>query len=192
MEGVLDTGRDHPELIDACMRRARAGRPAGVLDQRPEVQARSGARRNATMCRTFPPRRFRATSSAIRASIAATTFAIEGRHEGCPIFRALTFDCYGTLIDWESGLLDGASGPHHLRAAPSHARRGAARDYAAHEQEQQHFSPTMKYSQLLAVVYKRLSENWGAPAPWEECTTFAAIAAKRGSRSPIPSPRSNT
>jgi 2-haloalkanoic acid dehalogenase type II len=32
----------------------------------------------------------------------------------------------------------------------------------------------MPYSQLLAVVYKRLAENWGAPAPWEECTTFAA------------------
>ena len=22
-------------------------------------------------------------------------------------FEALTFDCYGTLIDWESGILDG-------------------------------------------------------------------------------------
>ena len=31
----------------------------------------------------------------------------------------------------------------------------------------------MKYSQLLAVVYKRMGENWGAPAPWEECTNFA-------------------
>jgi 2-haloalkanoic acid dehalogenase type II len=32
----------------------------------------------------------------------------------------------------------------------------------------------MKYSDLLATVYKRLSENWSAPAPWPECTVFAA------------------
>jgi 2-haloalkanoic acid dehalogenase type II len=88
-------------------------------------------------------------------------------------FQALTFDCYGTLVDWESGLLAALQGL--ITCSPRRrAREEVLRDYAAHEQEQQHFSPTLKYSELLAVVYKRLSENWGAPAPWEECTTFAA------------------
>jgi 2-haloacid dehalogenase/putative hydrolase of the HAD superfamily len=88
-------------------------------------------------------------------------------------FQALTFDCYGTLIDWESGLLAALQG----LVTCSPRRRGREEvlsDYALHEQEQEHFSPTMKYSQLLAVVYKRLGENWGTPAPWQECTTFAA------------------
>jgi 2-haloalkanoic acid dehalogenase type II len=47
-------------------------------------------------------------------------------------------------------------------------------DYGQHEAAQEHATPTMRYSQLLATVYKRLAENWGAPAPWVECTTFAS------------------
>jgi 2-haloacid dehalogenase len=27
-------------------------------------------------------------------------------------FDALTFDCYGTLIDWESGMVEALKGPH--------------------------------------------------------------------------------
>ncbi len=88
-------------------------------------------------------------------------------------FQALTFDCYGTLIDWESGLLTALQGL--ISCAPRRrTREEVLSDYAAHEQEQQRFTPTLRYSQLLAVVYKRLSENWGAPAPWQECTNFAA------------------
>ncbi len=88
-------------------------------------------------------------------------------------FQALTFDCYGTLIDWESGLLKALQGL--VTCAPRRrTREEVLSDYALHEAEQQHITPTMKYSQLLATVYKRLAENWGAPAPWVECTTFAA------------------
>ena len=88
-------------------------------------------------------------------------------------FKALTFDCYGTLIDWETGLLAGLRG---LITCAPHRRspEDVLRDYAIHEAQQEHFTPTMKYSRLLAVVYKRLAENWDAPAPWAECTTFAA------------------
>jgi 2-haloacid dehalogenase len=87
-------------------------------------------------------------------------------------FRALTFDCYGTLIDWESGLLAGLQGL--ISCVPQRRSRDEVlRDYALHEAEQELISPTMPYSKLLAVVYKRLSENWDAPAPWAECTTFA-------------------
>jgi 2-haloacid dehalogenase len=88
-------------------------------------------------------------------------------------FQALTFDCYGTLIDWETGLLAALQGL--VACAPRRrSREEVLRDYATHEAEQEHFSPTMKYSQLLAVVYKRLGENWGAPAPWAECVNFAS------------------
>jgi 2-haloalkanoic acid dehalogenase type II len=30
----------------------------------------------------------------------------------------------------------------------------------------------MKYSELLAVVYKRLAEEWGAGASWDECQAY--------------------
>src|SRR5262249_42451680 len=52
-------------------------------------------------------------------------------------------------------------------------REEVLRDYGSQEQEQEQFCPTMKYSQLLAVVYKRLAENWGPPAPWAECANFS-------------------
>ena len=88
-------------------------------------------------------------------------------------FRALTFDCYGTLIDWETGLFAALQGL--ITCAPRRRSRDEVlRDFALHEAEQEHFTPTMKYSQLLAVVYKRIAENWEAPAPWAECATFAA------------------
>jgi 2-haloalkanoic acid dehalogenase type II len=88
-------------------------------------------------------------------------------------FQALTFDCYGTLIDWETGLLTALQGL--VTCAPrKRSREEVLHDYAVHEADQEHFTPTMKYSRLLAVVYKRLSENWGAPAPWAECTNFAS------------------
>jgi len=88
-------------------------------------------------------------------------------------FQALTFDCYGTLIDWETGLLAALRGL--VSCAPKRrSQEEVLGDFAVHEYEQEHFTPTMKYSQLLAVVYKRLAENWDAPAPWSECTTFAA------------------
>jgi 2-haloalkanoic acid dehalogenase type II len=88
-------------------------------------------------------------------------------------FQALTFDCYGTLIDWESGLLAALQGL--VTCAPRRrAREEVLADYGVHEAAQERATPTMRYSKLLAVVYKRLAEDWGAPAPWAECTTFAA------------------
>ena len=88
-------------------------------------------------------------------------------------FKALTFDCYGTLIDWETGLLKAFDGL--LACAPRRrSREEVLRDYALHEAEQEHATPAMPYSQLLAVVYKRIAENWEAPAPWPECAVFAA------------------
>jgi 2-haloacid dehalogenase len=31
---------------------------------------------------------------------------------------------------------------------------------------------SLAYASLLAVVYKRLSEEWGVPASWEECLAY--------------------
>jgi len=86
-------------------------------------------------------------------------------------FKALTFDCYGTLIDWESGMVEA------LKPLTSRMKRALARDYileahARHESSQQVCTPAMKYSELLAVVYKRLAEEWSLPASWEECQAY--------------------
>ena len=86
-------------------------------------------------------------------------------------FQALTFDCYGTLIDWETGLLAALS-PLAARARQPLSRDKMLEDYASCEHMQEHYTPTKKYSEILAVVYKRLAEQWNTPAEWNECLAF--------------------
>ncbi|GGF50311.1 haloacid dehalogenase [Azorhizobium oxalatiphilum] len=86
-------------------------------------------------------------------------------------FKALTFDCYGTLIDWESGMFEGLK-PLTSRVSPAPTRNQVLEAHARHESAQQLQTPYMRYSDLLAIVYKRLGEEWGVPASWEECMTY--------------------
>ena len=86
-------------------------------------------------------------------------------------FSTLTFDCYGTLIDWESGMVE-ALKPLTSRVAHPLTRNEILQAHARHESEQQSRTPTKLYRDLLAVVYKRLSEEWGAPAQWDDCVRY--------------------
>jgi 2-haloacid dehalogenase len=86
-------------------------------------------------------------------------------------FKALTFDCYGTLIDWESGMI-AALRPLTDRLPEELPRDAILEAHARHESEQQKFTPHMRYSDLLAVVYKRLAEQWGVPAEHDACVTY--------------------
>lgn len=86
-------------------------------------------------------------------------------------FSTLTFDCYGTLIDWESGMLAGLE-PLASRAASHPSRNDILQAHARHESEQQRQTPTRLYRDLLPIVYKRLAEEWGVTAPWEECVRY--------------------
>lgn len=86
-------------------------------------------------------------------------------------FKVLTFDCYGTLIDWESGMIEA------LQPLTSRVKRPISRDdileaHARHESSQQVATPAMTYSTLLGVVYKRMAEDWGVPAAWDECQAY--------------------
>src|SRR5687768_12933050 len=91
-------------------------------------------------------------------------------------YRVLTFDCYGTLIDWESGLIE-ALKPLSERLSPSRTRDQILEAHSRHESAQEISTPTMQYRELLAVVYKRLAEEWGVPAAWDECVTYGDSVA---------------
>jgi 2-haloalkanoic acid dehalogenase type II len=86
-------------------------------------------------------------------------------------FSVLTFDCYGTLIDWESGMI-AALAPLTSRVSPPPARDAVLEAHARHESAQQRRTPSMRYRDLLAVVHKRLAEEWGVAAPWEESVAY--------------------
>jgi 2-haloacid dehalogenase len=86
-------------------------------------------------------------------------------------FKVLSFDCYGTLIDWESGMAEA------LKALVAKAGRTLARDqilaaHARHESAQQRYTPSLAYRDLLPIVYRRLAEEWGVPADWEDCLAY--------------------
>jgi 2-haloalkanoic acid dehalogenase type II len=86
-------------------------------------------------------------------------------------FKALTFDCYGTLIDWETGIT-AALKPLTDKVGPALSRDAILEAHARHESRQQNYTPAKKYSALLAVVYKRLAEEWGVTVSLEECESY--------------------
>ncbi|MEZ5855802.1 MAG: haloacid dehalogenase type II [Hyphomicrobiaceae bacterium] len=86
-------------------------------------------------------------------------------------FNVLTFDCYGTLIDWESGMV-AALKPLSDRAQRPLSRNDILEAHARHESAQQRVTPTKIYRDLLAVVYKRLGDEWGVAVSWDEAQAY--------------------
>ena len=85
--------------------------------------------------------------------------------------KALAFDCYGTLIDWESGMI-AALKPLTDRLNPPLGRDAILEAHARQESKQQRYTPAARYSDLLAVVSKRLAEEWGITADPEEYAAY--------------------
>ncbi|WP_110691287.1 haloacid dehalogenase type II [Salinicola halophyticus] len=86
-------------------------------------------------------------------------------------FTTLTFDVYGTLIDWESGMVAGLQ-PLLERTGRNLSRDQILEAHARHESTQQRYTPHLQYRLLLAVVYKRLAEEWGVAVSHDECLAY--------------------
>ncbi len=91
-------------------------------------------------------------------------------------FKVLTFDCYGTLIDWESGMVAALSALTE-RLQPALTRNEILEAHGRIEAMQQLATPAKPYAELLAVVYKRLAEHWGLAVSWQECLTYGRSIA---------------
>lgn len=80
-------------------------------------------------------------------------------------FRAVSFDCYGTIVDWETGLWT-ALGPLVASAAHPPGREAALVAFARAEPEVQAEFPEAPYPEVLARVHRRLAQAWeGADDP---------------------------
>ena len=74
-------------------------------------------------------------------------------------YKVLTFDCYGTLIDWESGIWD-ALQPLLMRNSCEMITRSMALSSFAHfETLQESETPEMLYPELLAQVHVAMAEH---------------------------------
>jgi putative hydrolase of the HAD superfamily len=77
-------------------------------------------------------------------------------------FKALSFDCYGTLIDWEAGIsavLGSWAAEGHLNLNDEELLLVYADEEAAVERE----APTMLYPRVLAEAFRRTAARLGKP-----------------------------
>ena len=86
-------------------------------------------------------------------------------------FNALSFDCYGTLIDWESGIL-AALRPLRDSAGVGDEELLEAYGEVEHAIELDH--PGLAYSQLLERVHAGLSHRFGVPEDEVEAAKLGA------------------
>lgn len=89
-------------------------------------------------------------------------------------FEALTFDCYGTLIDWEAGILAGIRPALAARANPSddelleiYARAEAAVEAL----------PYRPYREVLATCFSEVCQHFGLETSEEAAETFGGSVA---------------
>lgn len=76
-------------------------------------------------------------------------------------YRALTFDCYGTLIDWESGIWDAFQPVLVANARSDIVRAPALEAFAGFESEHEVRSPGAVYPEILASVHHDLAVHFG-------------------------------
>lgn len=75
-------------------------------------------------------------------------------------FNILSFDCYGTLIDWETGIWD-ALQPLLARNRGGVSRAQALAGFGTLEDRIERESPTLPYPQVLAAVHSALAQEHG-------------------------------
>ena len=85
-------------------------------------------------------------------------------------FDVLTFDCYGTLIDWEAGLLAGLRAILDPRGVSVDDEALLAR-YAEHESALES-GPYLRYREVLARAGEMVCGELGVGAMPEELATF--------------------
>ncbi|KAJ5551720.1 hypothetical protein N7461_006418 [Penicillium sp. DV-2018c] len=82
-------------------------------------------------------------------------------------YRLLCFDVYGTLIDWESGIIS-ALAPILSKSTTPFTRAHILTTYQALESAQQTATPDLPYSALLTKIHPTLAAQLGLDPPTEE------------------------
>lgn len=87
--------------------------------------------------------------------------------------KAVSFDCYGTLIDWESGIADALSAWASRYGAPL-ARSELLAAFAEAEPVVQAANPDMPYPGVLRRVARRIGRKLELPVSDGEAAAFAS------------------
>lgn len=76
-------------------------------------------------------------------------------------FKVLTFDCYGTLIDWEAGIWDAFQPLITGKGRADVDRRQVLGAFASFESRQEAETPGMPYPEVLARVHRAVASHFG-------------------------------
>ena len=76
-------------------------------------------------------------------------------------FRVLTFDCYGTLIDWETGIWDALQPLIMRNPGADVTRDDALLAFGQCESRQEQLAPGLLYPRLLSRVHRSIAERFG-------------------------------
>jgi 2-haloacid dehalogenase len=88
-------------------------------------------------------------------------------------FEALSFDCYGTLIDWEAGIA-AVLGPWARRCGVDLDQEQLLAAYAAAEAKAELEHPSELYRDILARSFRFLGDQVGAPVTDEDAAALAS------------------
>ena len=92
-------------------------------------------------------------------------------------FKVLTFDCYGTLIDWETGIWDAFQPLLMANDCSTIQRRTALEVFANLENAQESATPSMIYGDVLRQVHAQFAEQFDLRTNDELDTTFGDALA---------------
>jgi len=92
-------------------------------------------------------------------------------------YKALTFDCYGTMIDWESGIWDAMQALILFSGREDITRKQALEVYARIECAQELATPGMLYPEVLGHVHQSLAEHFEIETSAELNRAFADSVA---------------
>jgi 2-haloalkanoic acid dehalogenase type II len=76
-------------------------------------------------------------------------------------FRVLTFDCYGTLIDWETGIWDAFQPVIADNGGQSPGRQQLLEAFGTEECRQEAETPDMPYPEILCRVHRAVAARFG-------------------------------
>ena len=76
-------------------------------------------------------------------------------------YKVLTFDCYGTLIDWETGIWDGLQPLLTENPDRTVSRRTVLEAFAAQEHRLEAEYPGRPYPEILAAAHRSVADQLG-------------------------------
>ena len=89
-------------------------------------------------------------------------------------YAVLTFDCYGTLIDWETGIWDALQPLIAGNRRSDVTRDAGLQAFARFEHLQERATPDLRYPKLLSRVHRNIAESFDMESNEELDNAFGA------------------